>query len=556
VQTTTRAAAQGRGFFVRKMRPFEESHTFASPKYAPVEHPYGVLNKKSRPLGGDSPLIIGNEMIRCLYVAKMLFLGLLTAQVLATIQVYLSNAELYRSLVDIRNAGYLIIPNSRVMHSLLELGPALYGGLFFTLSVGAGLSLLALAAAWIWDRLFSRKKILLLLFLLPWTVLLAEVNLKGFCPMVTSYFLLIPIIVFVATLRWIPARDSRRVWLARMVHFIPIVVLALLWTSQMDSRLFVDLRDNLLLSNYFGTKINDFYYKYTLYPAEVFKSLDQKTLKTYSLEHNNKMSNIGLLEKQLISHDYLNLKRRAVIDLTIVNQGKTLSFENKGKIILKTSLKDFLSGPGKALSEFSLRTDRYGFFRHFTFFSLLIGFPITLYVVLYALFCILLCTFLDSRISSVISVILCLLTGITLLFFFNLGAGTKVDDKDLPEAVESGRWQERVSALRIIRHKKLEIADFQAYKDILTSPYIPERYWLVKALGVSREPDTYKDLLVFLDDPHPNVVCMAFHSLGQRRDSSAIKEILKRIETSDHWYEQWYAYKALRALGWKQARSK
>ena len=63
-----------------------------SPKYARVEHPYGVLNKKSRPLGGDSLLIIGNEMSRCLYIAKMLFLGLLTTQVLATIQVYLSNA--------------------------------------------------------------------------------------------------------------------------------------------------------------------------------------------------------------------------------------------------------------------------------------------------------------------------------------------------------------------------------------------------------------------------------------------------------------------------------
>ena len=495
-------------------------------------------------------------MSRCLYVVKILFLGLLTAQVLGTIQVHLSNAELYRSLVEIRNHGYLIIPNLRVMNSLLELGPAFYGGLFFTLSVGAGLSLLALAAAWIWDRLFSRNKILLLLLLLPWIGLLVEVNLKGFCPIVTSYFLLIPIIVFVATLRWIPARDSRRVWLYRMTHFIPIVLLALLWTSQMDSRLFVDLRDNLLLSNVFGTKINDFYYKYTLYPAEVFKSLDQKTLKTCSLEHINDKAIKDFLEKRLLNHDYINIKRKAVTDLTIMKQSKTLSFENKGKVILKTSLKDFRSRPGKVLSEFSLRTDRNGFFRHFTFFSLLIGFPVTLYVVLYALVCILLCTFIDSRISSMISVILCLLTGITLLVFFILGAGKKVDEKDLPEAMESGRWQDRVSALRVIRHNRLEIADFQAYKDILTSPYIPERYWLVKALGVSREPDTYKDLLVFLDDPHPNVVCMAFHSLGQRRDSSAIKEILKRIETSDHWYEQWYAYKALRALGWKQARSK
>jgi hypothetical protein len=31
------------------MRPFEESHTFASHNDAVVEHPYGVLNTMPRP---------------------------------------------------------------------------------------------------------------------------------------------------------------------------------------------------------------------------------------------------------------------------------------------------------------------------------------------------------------------------------------------------------------------------------------------------------------------------------------------------------------------------
>jgi HEAT repeat protein len=81
---------------------------------------------------------------------------------------------------------------------------------------------------------------------------------------------------------------------------------------------------------------------------------------------------------------------------------------------------------------------------------------------------------------------------------------------------------------------------------------VPERYWLARALGVSRHPETYPNLLAFLDDAHPNVVSMAFYALGQRGDRRAIKEILRRIETSDHWYNQWYAYRALRQLGWKQ----
>jgi hypothetical protein len=49
---------------------------------------------------------------------------------------------------------------------------------------------------------------------------------------------------------------------------------------------------------------------------------------------------------------------------------------------------------------------------------------------------------------------------------------------------------------------------------------------------------------------------MAFHGLGRRGDSRGVSEILTRIKTSDHWYNQWYAYKALRGLGWKQRKSR
>jgi len=128
----------------------------------------------------------------------------------------------------------------------------------------------------------------------------------------------------------------------------------------------------------------------------------------------------------------------------------------------------------------------------------------------------------------------------------------KIEARDLAETLESEHWQERVAALKIIQKKGMEVSDFQAYQGMLASPHIPERYWLVRALGVSKQPEAYEDLLTFLDDPHPNVVCMAFYALGRRGDKRAVKEIMKRIETSDHWYNQWYAYKALRALGWRQ----
>jgi hypothetical protein len=493
---------------------------------------------------------------RCFYTAKILLPGLVTAQIIATIQVHLSNAEFFHTLVSIRNAGYLVIPNRQVMQGLLELGPAFYGGLFFTLSVGAGLSVLTLVAAWIWACLFSRRKIFLLLFLVPWTGLIVGINLKGFCPIITSYFLFIPPIVFVTALRCIPVRLGKRKWLNKMALIIPIIVPAFLWIRQMDSGLFLNIRDHLLLSNRVGTTVNDFYYTYTLYPATVFKSLNQKILKTCSLEHITENNLADLLRKELINYDFLDVNANAAIDLMIVKQGNILVFKNKRKMILKTSIKDFLSGPGNTLREFSLRTDRHGFFRCFTLFSLLTGFPAVLFVACYTILAFILCAFLDYRRSSVISVCLCLIAGIVVCIFFQHSTGRKVGENNLSEALTSVHWQDKVAAVKNIQQKKMDIGRFGTYKDILTSPRIPVRYWLARALGTSRGPGTYKDLLILLDDPCPNVVCMAFHSLGQRGKKSIIKEIVKRIQTSDRWYEQWYAYKALRTLGWKQAKLK
>jgi hypothetical protein len=319
--------------------------------------------------------------------------------------------------------------------------------------------------------------------------------------------------------------------------------------------MFLDIRDNLLLSNRFGTQINNFYYKYTLYPAEVFKSLDQKTLKTCNLKLIKEKTISQLLERELLNHDYLPVDENVAVDLKISKEGNIFNFENNGKTILQTSLKDFSIKSGSVLREFSLKCDRYQFFRQFTFFSILVGLPLLLYFIIYTLFYLSFNFYLDSNISSLISSVICLTIGIALLIPIHYAKKEKIDVTNLAEILESKRWQENVAALKFIRQKKIEIGYYQAYEKMLKSPHIQVRYWLTRALGVSRQYKTYKDLFTLLDDPHPNVVCQAFYALGKRGDIKVIKKIINRIETSDHWYKQWYAYKALRALGWKQKRS-
>lgn len=490
-------------------------------------------------------------MKRYSYAAAVL-LGLIIAQILSTIQVHLSNVRLYRSLLAVSDAGYMTIPNQRIMQTLPGFAPAFFGGLFFTLSVGACITLLSLGAVWLWDRLFHRNKLVSIVLVAIWAGCLVMVNIRGIDPMVSSYFLFVPCAVLFVTLPRMPAGSRGRRLREGIVYVGPVLFLAALWFTQMDSHLFLDIRDHLLLSNRFGTKINDFYYTYTLYPAEAFKSLDQKVLKTYQMGHIQDNAIAESIDRRLVNLDYFRVEGDSPVDLTISQRGAFLVFSSEQRDILEVTPQAFFSNTGRLLREFSVGSDRHRFFRQFTFFSLLMGFPIILYVILFSSFRAATGLFLNMGSSSMCASAICLALGVALFAFFVQSRVKSPEVRDVASALESERWQEMVAALKLIEKGGKEIGDFKAYRGMLKSPHIPVRYWLVRALGVSREPETYDDLLGFLDDPHPNVVSMAFYALGKRGDKRAISVILNSVEVSNHWYNQWYAYKALRNLGWKQ----
>ncbi len=75
-----------------------------------------------------------------------------------------------------------------------------------------------------------------------------------------------------------------------------------------------------------------------------------------------------------------------------------------------------------------------------------------------------------------------------------------------------------------------------------------------RELRVSGSNETYEDIVNLLEDPSPSVVSAALSALGRRGEKRAVPKILRLIKASDHWYVQWYAYKALKALGWQQKK--
>jgi hypothetical protein len=486
--------------------------------------------------------------------AGILFIGALLAQMLASIHVYLSNLNLHSTVSAVSGAGYLAIPNDQVMNNLKSIGSAFWGGLFFTFSTGAGLSLGSMAAAWAWTRFFQRSKIVLSLILFGWGGLLFYLNLQGFILIPTLYGLLIPPLIFTLTCR----REARTNFLSSRLqhwfHLMPIPLLALLWLSQYDNEMFLDLRDNLLLTNYYGKKFSDFYYTYTLYPAETFKSLDQKIIKTTELENIADDSNYPNIVSKLIANDYFPLSNLAQVDLKINQQKGFLVFKADDHPVFQIRTHRFLSNPREALQSYSSATDRHTVFRQLTFLSLLIGFPILIYVFLHAVLYFPIVMLINHKAAALTASIMCLLIGMIVLIHFHSNRGSNIDINEIAEALRSSHIPTRIAALKTVQQKKLEISAYPTYSLLYQSQIPQERYWFVRALAVSRRPDSIRDLLTFINDKNTNVRCMAFRSLGLRNNTDAVGPILESIRVSQDWYSQIYAYKALRALGWNQTK--
>ena len=420
------------------------------------------------------------------------------------------------------------------------------------MSLGAALSMLALGVSWIRIRIFPEKGWFLWVLFLPWFLVLLLLNFHGFVPYASAYFLFIPLTVFWTSRKLMPATPSKRRLAFPIIHALLILFLGLLWAWQMDGDIFMSVRDNLLLTSAPGREMNGFYYRYAFYPAEVFKPLDRKTLKTCLIIGTERVDLKENLEKKLLDNDYLPLENTAQVDLAIKLEGKKILLQQRGKALISTTVPDFFAMGRARLQEFSRKTDRYVFFRKCVFLSLLTGLPAMAYFFLFLVVRSFSGLFLGAKVAAYLASIVCFCTGAALLI-----AVTPINQKETPgqtlnEMLESENARERIAALKKILDKRTEISGYRAYEKFLRSPHIADRYWLTKALAFSHNPETLKNLLAMLDDPSPNVVSMAYWSLGLRGDRSMTDEILKSIPLSENWYNQWYAYNALRNLGWKQ----
>ncbi len=113
---------------------------------------------------------------------------------------------------------------------------------------------------------------------------------------------------------------------------------------------------------------------------KVLKSLDRKLLKTCTLNTIPDGPFKSELQKNLSAHDWIETENLEGVDLVLTGSGNELLLNDGNGTVLKIPKEDFLAHPTANLKRFSSTADRHVFFRQFTFYSLLMGFPVTLYI--------------------------------------------------------------------------------------------------------------------------------------------------------------------------------
>jgi len=124
--------------------------------------------------------------------------------------------------------------------------------------------------------------------------------------------------------------------------------------------------------------------------------------------------------RELIQNDYLPVAAGSKKDLEVEREGSQLRFMHRGGSVLDIPVDRFLSAPRRALDDVSAATDHWGAFRGFTFWCVLMAFPIALYTLAFGWLRLVVGLVLQERLAEVCTAGACLVLGLGILAHYIL----------------------------------------------------------------------------------------------------------------------------------------
>ncbi|MCG8473239.1 MAG: HEAT repeat domain-containing protein [Desulfobacterales bacterium] len=460
-------------------------------------------------------------------VIRALF-ALLSFETGAALFVGQSNTFLLEKSQAIVDSGVFAIPTDQTLPALDSLSAAIGGGLFFTLTSGA---------------------LFLLLSLISWAILLFGAT-PNRARVAHGFFALGAIFLVTPSISTLPLlggtlglfavmcptsikkepRMSLRGWLFHTG--VPLMLAALLFGTHLvlPRGIFSGFRDGFLFGNPAGSAIRKAYYTYTLFPAEAFKRLTQKSqlavtpVTPLPKEVKKSLKRLGHIELAHGPSDY-----------TLSLEGEDLLFKGDGKTWRVSTFK-FIRSPRDHFKRFSEKADPFSSLRSITAFALPTAFPLLVYLSAHTLFTLGAALLFPQKKAA-------LLATATMGILSALAIALLAGGKTIPFEVRH--------TLNALVKEKGKPGYTRIVSEAGQNPNPLIRYRAGQAAASIRNVKAQRKILTnLLNDSDINVVCQAMGAMGRTGDPHYTPTLLRHINATPTWYIQWYGYGALRRLGW------
>ncbi len=413
--------------------------------------------------------------------------------------------------------GAVPLPGNGHWEAMASAGPALAGALFFGLSLGLGAGTLF----GLWAR-STRALPSRLGRAAPWAVL----GVPLWALWAGDPGLAACTAAAAAGAAWSQSGGSGgspRAGLLRALLLTPLVVALLPWATAPEGG-FTRLRDRFLLGSPVGSALDRFYYRWTLYPAEVLKPPAALSQPTARVAEGVNGADRDRFCRQALRLGVLCVADPTGADLEAFPSGQSLALR-RGET--RAGWPEAADPQAEAWQRFSGEADPARPLRRATALALFVGCPLAL---CWAASSLALAggSLLGGRRRRVVaSLVLSSLLGAS------LGAAG-LPDPGLAQARELGNAPE---------------PDPQAVREALGSDSPVARFYGVRAAARARVETSL--LIDALSDPVINVRYAAAEALGRVNGLGAREALLEVLSSTEEWYVKERAYSALWRLGWR-----
>ncbi|MGA1795064.1 MAG: HEAT repeat domain-containing protein [bacterium] len=499
-----------------------------------------------------------------------LLVGFIAGELMGGILVARSNRDLLREQEWLEKAGYIAVPGTALRSQIRSLKTYAAGGLFFSLSVGLCYAFLWGIPFWVLAPRPKIRTILLMAVVVPALILyIISSGWRGMWPF-GLFLMAVPVLIHCVCSRGrFPARGRHR-----MTEVMPYVtglvgtvtVVYMLFNPTLTGHDFVRLRDGVFGRSAVGRGIVDFYYRYTLYPARVIKTFDQKLQRVLRVDRE------GFTEKelkrieQILAWRDIYIGENAPADARIKKiaaDGELCVLSRHRRVCIQKDLHAFIKDPDILLKEYNDDADRAFVLRRAVRVSLFQVWPLMGIFFLFTLL-VLLAGLPFSNPGPTRDALAAFLLFLLLLIGLSAIVGPKraaCDTEGLVSIIAGKAPGDKITAAialwECIEHDRKQARLYSGhFIAMLNDPHPVVRKWGIDLLALTEGREGIDDLIPLLHDPNPDVAYHAARSLGKMKAMQARDQLLEIVTSTREWYLKTTAYIALREIGWSQSPSK